>query len=683
MSLGGFVRVIEDEQGMTAKAFFDAERDACFATVSWQSDPKPPNMSQRVGPVVVCLANSTIREDEFNAWHKKPGHRTLPPIEIGLAASQTPQDDPHLTGKRLWTNPAAGSARLFFRGCGESLFRTYSGLQFQPGAVQLISGTDPHGRFQVSLSAENVLLDEPDETTWQNLLQACNLTQHLPAQPFIGVSQMFTGGSFQAPPDPSTPFGRWVSLRDFIATLVSGKRLGDQESKPLVKILDEIRSALLKRADKALHELDQFRRKVGRLANAGAISPNDAGTLLSLVDSVTGSIETLFASPPLDSGPETYCPSGACPVPPPCAFTTLHVQQGSRPAGADGTPGRPFPAITAALAHAETAGLCGVELRVGGGAYRGDLNISRHTSILGGRAGVFILGSVVNRGGHSLLISRAHIRPVSIGGADAFGVHVDHPCANTVLLDVAILGATGYGIRHRGGTLIVLRSEVRETRSQPDFVTRGTGIYLTCGTRGIFTNLLLLENESAALHVLGTGTEVSATDLRVEDTGDHPTLNSFPLGMGALQVRFGALLRATFFRVERSRGVGIVVGQGGSAVLENGFVRRTLPRSCAETTCPEEPFGHNAAAVDGGALSMLNFALRDCGLCGLLIAPEDGQADLRYGEISGSPIGICLQVPGYARARLTDHVEFIDVGRDIEGTAFAVPEPSDPVELSP
>jgi hypothetical protein len=126
---------------------------------------------------------------------------------------------------------------------------------------------------------------------------------------------------------------------------------------------------------------------------------------------------------------------------------------------------------------------------------------------------------------------------------------------------------------------------------------------------------------------------------------------------------------------------------GGSAFFENGSVRDTGPRSCAETTCPESPFGHNAIAHDGGRLTMLNFALTRASLCGLLLygTAETGwaEADISHGLVSESPIGICLQVPGYPRARLTNHVVFTDLGRDIEGTAFAVPTPSNPTVLEP
>jgi hypothetical protein len=689
LSAGGSLRFIEE--GMTAKAVLDADRGVCFATVSWRSDPKAPNTPQLFGPVVVCLANPTITEDEFNAWRQGLGQRTLPSIEIDLAASQTPQDNPNLIGKRLWTNLAAASARLFFRGCGESRFRKYSDLQFQPGALQLTSWTDPQGRFQIDLSAKNVSLDKPDETTWQNLLQSCNLTQQLPAKPLPAVSQAFAGGSFRTPPDPSTVFGRLTFLRDALATIVFQKRLGDRESKHLDETLDKIGSALLDaRADKALRELDQFRGQVGRFANDGAILPNDAEPLLSLAEGLTGSIETLFVQARLDSRPENYCPSSpACPKPPPCTVSSLYVQQESPPGG-DGSAERPFQTITAALAKAQSAGACGVDIRVRGGTYRGDLIITRDTSIQpeGGRA--TIEGSVINRGPHRLAISSIQILPISIAGADAFGVDVDHPCAKTILVEVAIVGATGYGVRQRGGTLAVVQSLVWGTRSQPSFVTRGTGIYLTCGTRATFTSLHLVQNESAALQVSGTGTEVSATDLRIDDTGDHPTpgLDSggVPLGMGALQVRFGALLSANFFRVQRSRGAGIAVMGGGRAFFENGAVRETLPRSCVVTTCPEAPYGHNAITHDGGRLSMRNFTLTRAELCGLMMSAGvtgHGEADLSFGEISSSPIGICLQVPGYPRARLLDHVTFTRVGRDIEGTAFAVPEPSDPSELEP
>ncbi len=80
---------------------------------------------------------------------------------------------------------------------------------------------------------------------------------------------------------------------------------------------------------------------------------------------------------------------------------------------------------------------------------------------------------------------------------------------------------------------------------------------------------------------------------------------------------------------------------------------------------------------------MTGFWVTTADACGVLLARE-GQVDLHDGFIANNPIGICLQVPGYARSRLFDNVAFVGNTPDIDSsTGFSAPVPMEAVGLTP
>lgn len=231
-----------------------------------------------------------------------------------------------------------------------------------------------------------------------------------------------------------------------------------------------------------------------------------------------------------------------------------------------------------------------------------------------------------------------------------------------------------------GTVLDVVDLAVLETLPQDSDGFGGRGLEVFAGAVATFERVLVSGATDIGVLSGQPGTEVTGSDLQVLRTvGDAAGL----WGRG-LVVTEGGLFAARRVRLEANRDIGLVAaGEGTVLRLEDAAVTGTRARGCAETTCADSPSGTGAYAADAGHLELTRFVLAGSALCGLLLAhgldaegrlcPAGGTADLREGEISGSPIGVSLQTEGFDVGRLSDGVIYRDNGRDLDTAELPIP----------
>jgi hypothetical protein len=289
-------------------------------------------------------------------------------------------------------------------------------------------------------------------------------------------------------------------------SLLPGK--GRALKRKLDKTIKKLRRA---KADLAMRQLGRFQTLTTKFEQRGFLAPADGAALRSLADGGAAAIVMITIGgtvPPPD--PDLFCEA----VPVPCpdlsgSYTTYYVRAGGGigllP---DGSEARPYRTIVDALEAAEANALARVGLRVAGGLYTGDLAITRSTRIIGEERGPpFIEGSITSDGAY-----RLELRDVRIGPPDGVGISVDDPCASTRVDGARVEGARGYGILQRGGSIEIADTLVEETESEDVNLTRGTGIYLTCGVGARLDDVTLVSNASAGLVIVG-GRHGAAGDL--------------------------------------------------------------------------------------------------------------------------------------------------------------------------
>jgi hypothetical protein len=233
--------------------------------------------------------------------------------------------------------------------------------------------------------------------------------------------------------------------------------------------------------------------------------------------------------------------------------------------------------------------------------------------------------------------------------------------------DVAALAAG------EGTSLTLSDVVVRDTASTPEGLG-GTALAVQAGASARVSRVLLERNRFISVFAGGAGARLTLADAVVRDTEGRPD-DLFGRG---LEVSTGASAEVSRTLFERNREIGVLAaGEGTSLTLVDTVVRDTASR-------PDGMFGHNVTSVESAELAMTRFVVSRASLCGLLLSFE-GQIDLATGEVSESRFGICLQVPGYARSRLTRDVVFRDVGglHPIEETTFPAPEPVEPTGIMP
>ncbi len=242
------------------------------------------------------------------------------------------------------------------------------------------------------------------------------------------------------------------------------------------------------------------------------------------------------------------------------------------------------------------------------------------------------------------------------------------------------LGVYGGGIGR--STLSLTDAVIRDTLPQASDGAFGRGINVQEGAALTATRLLVERSHELGVFLASEdGPTVSLTDALIRDT--LPLASDGTSGAGIV-VRSRTQLSAERLAIEDSFEFGLLAV--GEAVLDlrDVSVARVARTACASTDCPEvRHHGHGVAAVNA-EVRLTSFQIRDATTCGVLLdaiegAPTPTALDLKSGVVSGSEIGVCLQVDSYDVSRLTDDVQYIDNGTSLDSTTLTVPEPGSPI----
>ncbi len=397
----------------------------------------------------------------------------------------------------------------------------------------------------------------------------------------------------------------------------------------------------------------------------------------------------------------------------------------------DGTAERPYPTIHEALAAAEALELEAVDILVSRGTYPGDLELMRHTGILG-EAGVVIQGSIINNGPYELRLENVTITSSDDTLAGEQGaVLVNHQCARTILRNVDIEDAEGYGIYQRGGTLDVraatiqrtqaelgglfggftgtgiylkdgvvaylievtvshserygLRqkggiltlhdSEIMDTEAQSETSASGTGIWLSDGVESEFRSVFVYRSGSSALILEDSGTTVDAAALFIRDTEVNPYLwDEFGTSFAAVDVLNGAELEMGWSLIEDSELVGLRArGEDSQINFHDGSISGTIEFPIIIDGGEGIVGGINVIVMDDGYIELTAFRSYNAEFIALVLL-EDGALDAHDGLVDNNPIGANVQIEGYDINRLRDDVIYVDNGMNLYLDEAPVPD---------
>jgi len=93
---------------------------------------------------------------------------------------------------------------------------------------------------------------------------------------------------------------------------------------------------------------------------------------------------------------------------------------------------------------------------------------------------------------------------------------------------------------------------------------------------------------------------------------------------------------------------------------------------------PSETHAGVGVSALSSRLALTDFEVRNAQTCGIFLSlARDSRAppevDLIRGEVSGSMIGACVQIDGYALERLTEDVDCVDNGVNLDSTGLRCP----------
>lgn len=418
--------------------------------------------------------------------------------------------------------------------------------------------------------------------------------------------------------------------------------------------------------DAVLRPLNAFNRELGALVFAQVIGSKDALPLLDLAN------QAILGVSSVNDLPRALPGITPCPTPGPCEALVLHVDQ-SASAGGDGSADAPFRTIAEALAAADTAQACGVEIILHPGMYRESVTLTRALRIEGTVDRPVIVGRIFNGAGHPLEVSR-----VALEGSPAPGaIVVDGPCgSSTEVANVVIRNANHHGIYQRRGSLRVIGTDIRGTVPAPGDADTGRAIRLLDGAQATIGLTDMSFNVGGALLASGDGTRVYLALSQVTSNTVHPQIASMflPARAGIVTAADRALLLAEFTSIVGNSGNGIVVVDDARAHYRYGRIEhgRTVL-----VGGDDDSYGINALAIDGGTLQLTHFRSNHADFVGMAFLRAYGRAS--HGLVAYNTLGwVVLEQPpdlaaGELFACLTEEVAFLRNDRVFDGDLLPVP----------
>ncbi len=285
------------------------------------------------------------------------------------------------------------------------------------------------------------------------------------------------------------------------------------------------------------------------------------------------------------------------------------------------------------------------------------------------------------QGGAVATLSRSSIRHVP-----EVAVFVDDAGSTLRAHDVALDGSLRAISAQRGGAVSIERATVANSTEFALFASQFSRMLVHdlratsgsdpgAGVRSQLRAVVVLERAElegfAGAGAVATSGSFTASDLRVFDV--HPIADGYGHGI----VAQSSALTLTRTVVDGTYEAGVMVrGMGSTLEARHLDVRNSRARVCDEAACTG---GAALLAIEEASVTVDHFAFSDAALCATLIA-FDGRMDLHHGTIDGAPFGVCMQVPGYDLARLSDDVRFRSVGAPLAATDLPIPDPYSDLE---
>ncbi len=190
-----------------------------------------------------------------------------------------------------------------------------------------------------------------------------------------------------------------------------------------------------------------------------------------------------------------------------------------------------------------------------------------------------------------------------------------------------------------------------------------------------------------------TGARVAVVDgggfgLLIGDEGSQATLEDLVFqglaGDGAsgawghgVHAQTGASVELDRVRVQRAHGFGALATSRATLTVNDLRVDQIDPWTCAEDGCTDgASFAHGAAAYTGATLRLSAFDIRGAALCGLYVG-EGADADASTGVVGSCEIGACVAEPSFDTGRISDGVQYVDNGSNLDARSLPVPEPAE------
>jgi hypothetical protein len=220
------------------------------------------------------------------------------------------------------------------------------------------------------------------------------------------------------------------------------------------------------------------------------------------------------------------------------------------------------------------------------------------------------------------------------------------------------------------GTALALEDVVVDGTLGTEAGYFGTALALQDGAEATVRRVFVTGSRGVAV-ALHSGSRLALEDLSIEDTESEAIDGRFGV---ALHAQTGATVTGARLRIVRSRQAGLSALHAGTELtLSDVEIVETHERACAETTCAGLGIGDAVLSVEGAAITLDRFEIRDSARAGAHVA--FGTMDLRRGRIVDNPIGAVIQTPGFDVARISDGVLYIDNDRNLDMSALPVPEP--------
>ena len=213
---------------------------------------------------------------------------------------------------------------------------------------------------------------------------------------------------------------------------------------------------------------------------------------------------------------------------------------------------------------------------------------------------------------------------------------------------------------------------IRDTQAQISDGGGGRGLDLKSGVSVELSRVVVSQNRDVGLIAIGSGTEISANDLHIQDTSGRESTGVHGRGM---DISEGATITLSRGRFSRNREVAVRVSAAANGDLEDIVIEASQPQSL------DDAFGRGIEFIGGGALTLKRGLLRDNRDVGIVVGNagtsavfEDVIVQNTGSQVSENNHGRGLQVTdgaqlSYARGLITNNR---DVGAFVSDAGTSV-----------